>query len=66
MGISYTTFWKWRQKKWINPINICGRLYIAQKDSENFEARAANGDFAKEWRTTLPRRKKNDEEKEAA
>ena len=47
MGRSDTTGWRWARNGWIHPINISGKNYITQDDRAQFEARAAQGEFAK-------------------
>lgn len=45
--VSSTTGWRWIKRGWITPINIAGRLYLTRAEIENFETRAANGEFAR-------------------
>jgi hypothetical protein len=47
VGRSATCGWRWRQKGWVETINVAGRLYIAQEEIERFHKRAAAGEFAK-------------------
>ena len=47
IGISASTFWRWRQRGWIcEPINIGGRLYLTLEQIAEFERRAEAGEFA--------------------
>jgi hypothetical protein len=41
------TGWRWRQRGWIETVNIAGRVYITRDEIERFEERAANGEFSK-------------------
>ena len=41
------TGWRWRQRGWIDTINICGRVYVSRGEIRRFEERAANGEFSK-------------------
>ena len=45
---SHVTGWRWRKRGWIKPVNICGRLYISTQAIEEFERKAAAGEFAQE------------------
>jgi hypothetical protein len=47
IGRSRTTGWRWRQRQWVETINVGGRLYISQQAIDRFNSRAARGDFAK-------------------
>ena len=47
IGISASTFWRWRQRGWIGePINIAGRLYLSLAQITEFQRRAQAGEFA--------------------
>jgi predicted site-specific integrase-resolvase len=47
IGISASTFWRWRQRGWIGePINIGGRLYLSLAQITEFQRRAQAGEFA--------------------
>ena len=47
IGISASTFWRWRQRGWIRePVNIGGRLYLTREQIAEFERRAQAGEFA--------------------
>ena len=41
------TGWRWRQRGWVETINIAGRLYISRAVIAEFERRAAAGEFSK-------------------
>ena len=45
------TGWRWRKRKWIETVNICGRLYVSRDAIAEFERRAAAGDFAQVHKT---------------
>ena len=53
------TGWRWRQRRWIETINIAGRLYISREVIAEFERRAAAGEFSKIHET--PNRKRTSE-----
>lgn len=55
VGIDPVTGWRWRQRGWIYPVNIAGRLYVSAESVAQFERRAEAGEFAKE--TFSPKRK---------
>ncbi len=47
IGISPSTFWRWRQRGWISePVNIAGRLYLTIEQIDEFERRAKDGEFS--------------------
>jgi predicted site-specific integrase-resolvase len=47
IGISPSTFWRWRQRGWISePVNIGGRLYLTMEQIAEFKRRAQAGEFA--------------------
>lgn len=46
-GITPITAWRWRSRGMLETVNIAGRVYITQSESERFTARAAAGEFAK-------------------
>jgi hypothetical protein len=46
-----STGWRFRQRGWIETVNICGRLYVSRSAILRFEARAAAGDFARVHKT---------------
>ena len=39
--------WNYRQRKWVETINIAGRIYISRAEIARFEQRAAAGEFAR-------------------
>ena len=47
IGRSDTTGWRWCQAGWLHPLNIAGRPYLNREDIQQFQARAALGEFAK-------------------
>lgn len=47
VGIDPVTGWRWRQRGWISPVNIAGRLYVSAESVAQFERRAEAGQFAK-------------------
>jgi hypothetical protein len=46
MGVCRATCFRWRQKGWLKTISIAGRLYIPADALEEFNARAARGEFS--------------------
>jgi len=46
LGISRTTFWRWRKRGWVTSVNIAGRQYISAAEVEKFNQRAQAGQFA--------------------
>lgn len=44
--VSDVTLWRWRKKGWLNPVNICGKLYLTRADIEEFQRRAIAGEFS--------------------
>ena len=47
IGVTACTAWRWRRKGWLKTVNICGRQYLTQRAIEEFNRRAAAGEFAK-------------------
>lgn len=47
IGRSRVTGWRWRQRGWIEVVNIAGRPYVTADAVTKFLARAENGEFAK-------------------
>ncbi len=47
VGIDPVTGWRWRQRGWLIPTNIAGRLYVSAEAIAEFERRAEAGEFAK-------------------
>lgn len=54
LGRDAVTGWRWRQRGWIQPINIAGRLYVSRDAIGEFERRAKSGEFAKPHRVPTP------------
>jgi hypothetical protein len=48
VGINHSTAWRWRQKGWLETVNICGRQYVTSEAIAKFKRRAAAGEFAQE------------------
>jgi hypothetical protein len=46
-GVSQVTGWRWRNRKWIEAVDISGRWYVTPAGVERFQERAARGEFAK-------------------
>ncbi len=55
VGITPLTAWRFRNRGWINTVNIAGRVYITQDEINRFTQRAAAGEFAKQHKTPPPR-----------
>lgn len=51
IGKTSATGWRWRQRGWIEVLNISGRLYLSRAEIERFERRAADGQFSKVHQT---------------
>jgi hypothetical protein len=51
VGVTPCTGWRWRQKGWLKTINIAGRQYLTQEAIEEFQRRAAAGEFAQVHKT---------------
>ena len=47
MGVTAATGWRWRQNGELRTCNIHGRLYVLPEAVEEFNRRAAAGEFAK-------------------
>jgi hypothetical protein len=52
--ITPMTGWRWRQRGWIETINLAGRLYCTPEAIAKFNRRSATGEFSKEHK--VPRR----------
>lgn len=48
LGKKPITLWRWRNRGWIETINICGRLYISRAEIARFTKRAEAGEFQSE------------------
>jgi hypothetical protein len=46
-GISDVTLWRWKNRGWIQMVNIGGRLYVTSESIAAFDRRATSGEFAK-------------------
>jgi hypothetical protein len=46
-GLSPVTIWRFRKKKFLQTINICGRHYVLRSEVARFNARALAGEFSK-------------------
>jgi len=46
IGVTHCTAWRWRKKGWLKTINIAGRQYLTQEAIDEFQRRAAAGEFA--------------------
>jgi hypothetical protein len=53
VGITAATGWVWRQKRWIETINICGRPYVTPEAIAEFTRRAEAGEFAQVKKTPM-------------
>lgn len=54
-GLSPCTWWRYRQRGWITTIVIAGRHYVTREAMEEFNRRAAAGEFA--GKVKQPRRR---------
>ncbi len=45
------TGWRWRQRGWIETVNIAGRLFVSREAIAEFEKRAAAGELSKVHKT---------------
>jgi hypothetical protein len=73
-GLSPVTIWRFRKKKFLQTVNICGRHYVLRSEVARFNSRAFAGEFSKpcarpsttsaeHWEGTMP---KNIDEKSLA
>jgi hypothetical protein len=46
-GLSPVTIWRFRKKKFLETVNICGRHYVLRSEIARFNARALAGEFSK-------------------
>src|SRR5947207_11109348 len=46
-GLSPVTVWRFRKKKFLRTINICGRHYVLRSEIARFNSRALAGEFSK-------------------
>ena len=56
MHRSLTTLWRWRKLGWLRTVNIAGRQYVTNEALEEFNRRAAAGEFAREPKVPTSRR----------
>lgn len=54
---SPVTLWRWREKGWLQTVNLAGRQYVTAEAISDFKRRAEAGEFAKEHKT--PNRESN-------
>jgi hypothetical protein len=55
VGVTACTAWRWRKKGWLTTVNIAGRQYLTQAAIDEFNHRAAAGEFAQAPK--VPKRK---------
>jgi predicted site-specific integrase-resolvase len=55
IGVTPCTGWRWRKRGWLKTVNIAGRQYLTQSAIDEFNRRAAAGEFAQECK--VPSRK---------
>ena len=48
VGVSRTTGWRWRRRRWIKTANIAGKVYVTESEICRFTKRVEAGDFAKQ------------------
>ena len=46
-GLSPVTIWRFRKKKFLETVNICGRHYVLRSEIARFNSRAFAGEFSK-------------------
>jgi hypothetical protein len=46
-GLSPVTIWRFRKKKFLQTVNICGRHYVLRSEIARFNSRALAGEFSK-------------------
>jgi predicted site-specific integrase-resolvase len=56
VGVSRTTGWRWRRRRWIETLNISGKVYVTEHEVRRFTERVEAGDFATEARVPRTRR----------
>jgi hypothetical protein len=52
-GLSPVTVWRFRKKKFLRTINICGRHYVLRSEIARFNSRALAGEFSKPFARPL-------------
>jgi hypothetical protein len=55
VGVTPCTGWRWRKRGWLKTVNIAGRQYLTQSAIDEFNRRAAAGEFSQECK--VPSRK---------
>ena len=55
VGVSRTTGWRWRRRRWIETVNISGKVYVTEHEVRRFTERVEAGDFAIEARVPRTR-----------
>jgi predicted site-specific integrase-resolvase len=61
IGVSTATGWRFRERGWIKTLNVGGRLYVSAEQINQFQRRAAKGEFA--LRRTPPLLRQNTKQK---
>jgi predicted site-specific integrase-resolvase len=56
VGVTPCTAWRWRKKGWLKTVNIAGRQYVTRAAIDEFQRRAAAGEFSQVHK--VPSRKK--------
>jgi hypothetical protein len=46
-GLSPVTVWRFRKKKFLRTVNICGRHYVLRSEIARFNSRALAGEFSR-------------------
>lgn len=46
VGVSRTTGWRWRVRRWIQTVNISGKVYVTEREVHRFTKRVEAGEFA--------------------
>ena len=46
-GLSPVTIWRFRKKRFLQTVNICGRHYVLRSEIARFNSRALAGEFSK-------------------
>src|SRR4029453_9711535 len=46
-GLSPVTVWRFRKKRFLQTVNICGRPYVLRSEIGRFNSRALAGEFSK-------------------
>ena len=48
LGRSKATLWRYRRNNWLKCVNVLGKLYVTRDAIAEFEAKALNGELAKQ------------------